>query len=327
MTITLFFRKSLPQFNSIEEIFNSVYKELSKKEFVQKKEVPIEGAGIKSLLTNLKFVRKQRTSINHITGHINYAAIATGKKTVLSIHDVGSNLYGGWLKRLLLKLLWFWLPALVVKKITVISDFSKKELESVIPFAKNKITVVPNPVKEEIKFAPKVFNKKKPVILHLGTKPNKNLERTIEAIKDLSCILFIIGKLTENQQNLLKTYNIDFINKFFIPFEEIIESYQQCDMVSFVSTYEGFGMPIIEAQATGRPVITSNCCSMPDVAGDGALIVNPYSVENIKAGIEKIINNDTFREEIILNGKENIQRYKLENITNQYLDIYKEIES
>ncbi len=327
MEISSFFRKSLPQFNSIEEIFVSIFKELSDKESIHKIEVPLEGAGIKSLFTNLRFAHRQKTSVNHITGHINYIALATGRKTVLTIHDVGSNLYGNFFKRMLLRQLWFWIPAIIAKKITVISEFSKNELEKVIPFAKKKISVIHNPVKEEIKYSPKTFCKEKPVILHLGTKSNKNLERTIVAIKNINCTLYIIGKLTDTQWKLLEKYNIDYINKFHIPFQEIIEAYQQCDMVSFVSTYEGFGMPIVEAQATGRPVITSNCCSMPEVAGDSALIINPYSVEEIKTGIEKMINDDNFRNNLIKKGLLNVDRFKLKNIANQYLDLYKEIGS
>ncbi len=327
MEISSFFRKSLPQFNSIEEIFVSIFKELSSNESIQKIEVPVAGAGIKSLLTNLRFAHKQKTSVNHITGHINYIALATGRKTVLTIHDVGSNLYGNIFKRILLRQFWFWIPAIVAKKITVISEFSKSELEKVIPFAKKKISVIHNPVKEEIKYTPKSFCKEKPIILHLGTKSNKNLERTILAVKNIKCTLFIIGKLTDTQLKLLEKYNVDYINKFNIPFEEIIEAYKLCDLVSFMSTYEGFGMPIVEAQATGRPVITSNCCSMPEVAGDSALIVNPYSVEEIKTGIEKIISDDYFRNNLIKKGLTNVNRFKVKDIANQYLDLYKEIES
>lgn len=63
--------------------------------------------------------------------------------------------------------------------------------------------------------------------------------------------------------------------------EEIKKKYEDCDILTLVSTYEGFGMPIIEANRVGRPVITSNILSMPEVAGEAACLVNPFDIENI----------------------------------------------
>ncbi|MCB0583153.1 MAG: glycosyltransferase, partial [Phaeodactylibacter sp.] len=91
------------------------------------------------------------------------------------------------------------------------------------------------------------------------------------------------------------------------------------------SEYEGFGMPILEAQATGRPVITSNICSMPEVAGRGAALVNPYDPAAKRAAIEQIIRNAGYREELIQEGRENVKRFNLEKIAGQYLELYREI--
>ena len=169
-----------------------------------------------------------------------------------------SAFYGSFFHRLFIKIFWFWLPALMVRKITVISNFSKDQVMGLIPFAEKKIRVIYNPVSSLLNYSPKNFNKRNPLILHLGTKANKNLERTIKALNGLKCRLLIIGELTEQQVQLLKQNKINFRNKKFIPFSEIKAAYEECDMVSFVSLYEGFGMPVIEAQAVGRPVLSSN---------------------------------------------------------------------
>jgi glycosyltransferase involved in cell wall biosynthesis len=93
-------------------------------------------------------------------------------------------------------------------------------------------------------------------------------------------------------------------------------------MVLFASTYEGFGMPIVEANTVGRPVITSNLLSMPEVAGDAALIVNPYNVDEIRNGIIKIIEDDEYRNQLINNGFRNAERFSLRNISEEYLKLY-----
>ena len=87
--------------------------------------------------------------------------------------------------------------------------------------------------------------------------------------------------------------------------------------------YEGFGLPILEAQATGRPVITSNEASMPEVAGDAAILVNPYEVVEIKEAVEKIISDKKLREDLIKKGIENIKRFTPEKIAENYASLYR----
>ena len=162
-------------------------------------------------------------------------------------------------------------------------------------------------------------------VFFFKTKKNKNLLRLIEAIKDIKCKLEIVGVLDGEQLKLLNRYKIDYVNSVNISNDELNKKYVDADLLAFVSTYEGFGMPIVEAQLVGRPVITSNLLSMPEVAGDGASIVDPYNVEEIKNGILKIINDDSYRESIIKNGLENAKRFDVKKIAYQYAELYREI--
>ncbi len=169
------------------------------------------------------------------------------------------------------------------------------------------------------------FNSTKPTILQIGTTANKNLFRLFEALRDIPCRLSIIGKLTEDHKKALGNYGIEYSNSIGITKEELVREYEQCDFVAFVSTYEGFGMPILEANAVGRPVITGNISSMPEVAGDAACLVDPFTVEEIRAGILRIINDKVYREQLIQSGLKNVQRYRPEVIARQYAELYKEL--
>jgi len=323
--LTLIFRKRLPQFNSIEEIFLQLLEQFKKQLDVHHLEVSNSGADPLSAYKNLQFINKNKSRINHITGHINYGALALGRKGILTIHDIGSSFYGGSLHKLYIKIFWFWLPALLVRKITVISHFSKKELSELIPFAKNKIEVIHNPVNSTLQYCPKPFNEENPLLLHIGTKSNKNLERTIEALEGIKCRFLIIGELSKRQLALLEKNEIDYFNRIHISFAEIKAAYEECDLVSFVSLYEGFGMPVIEAQAVGRPVLTSAIEPLTEVSGDAACMVNPTDIGDIRRGLVKIIENRSYREDLIRKGQGNIKRFQLKNIADQYLKLYKEV--
>jgi len=96
-------------------------------------------------------------------------------------------------------------------------------------------------------------------------------------------------------------------------------------MLAFVSTYEGFGMPIVEANKIGRPVITANVSSMPEIAGEAALLVDPLNATSIKAGILKIIENDAYREKLIENGLINAGRFDGNHLAQKYFKLYEKV--
>ncbi|WP_224994870.1 glycosyltransferase family 1 protein [Cesiribacter sp. SM1] len=324
--ITFFFRNNRSGAFSIEELFHTIQKELPTDCTFQSKNVPTAGTKPLNLLLNINFSRQHQTMVNHITGDIHYVALGLpANKTILTIHDLRILELGNPLRQYLLKLIWFTLPVQQVRFITVISEVIKKELLSNVQVKEHRVIVIPNCVSPAFIFIPKEFRQSSPVILHIGTKENKNLERLISAIEGIKCHLRIIGKLKLQQQELLTKHTIDYSNVCDLKFSEIVEEYQKSDLISFVSLYEGFGMPIIEAQATGRPVITSNCSSMPEVAGDGALLVDPTSVEQIRDGILRLIEDEDLRYDLIQKGLENVKRFDAKLIAEQYAALYRKI--
>ncbi|GAA4426868.1 hypothetical protein GCM10023188_09370 [Pontibacter saemangeumensis] len=281
-----------------------------------------------AVLKNCTYAFTRQGMVNHITGEIYYIALAlSGKKTILTIHDIDSLQSANRIKNHLLHLLWLKLPVKRVKYVTVISNYSKLKLLSATGIPAEKVHVIPNCVQlSDQDFKPKKdINRQKPVLLQIGTKPNKNLENVVEAIKGLSCQLLIIGKLSVTQVQLLNAAQIDYENCFSLEYIEVLQLYYRADIITFVSFYEGFGMPIIEANALGRPVITSNITAMPEVAGDGAILVDPYSSSQIREAITTLVENDSFRDDLIAKGLANVQRFKPQTVAAMYEDLYHKV--
>ena len=324
--VSLIFRKRLSQYNSIEEVFKRIISHFEGQIHFDICEMkhPSNSAG--NLLKNIIKVSKYRSAVYHITGDVHYVSLGlTGYKTILTIHDFYSARRGNWFNRLIIRIIWYYLPAWKVRFITVISNYSREELLKIIPFAREKIRVIPNPLM--ILSGPflRNLNKEKPCILMVGTKPNKNLEGMLEACKEISCTVKILGKLKEQQVKLLYSYEITYANYYNISYDKVIELYKDCDLLFFASFEEGFGLPILEAQGVGRPVITSNSTAMPDTAGEGACLVDPHSVESMREGLKKVINEDEYREDLLKKGLENLKRFDPERIANMYMDLYKEV--
>ena len=109
----------------------------------------------------------------------------------------------------------------------------------------------------------------------MGTAPNKNIERLATALSGIDCHLDCVGKLLDSQRAALIRARVPFTEHVGLSDHEVLSRYAECHVVSFASTMEGFGMPILEANAVGRPVVTSNRSSMPEVAGNAACLVDP----------------------------------------------------
>ncbi len=246
-------------------------------------------------------------------------------KTIQTVLDVVYLNRSNGFKQKVLKYIWLALPERRCKYITAISESTKKEILKYHSCNPDKIIVIPVAVSEDFKPFKKEFNSEKPLILQLGTAPNKNIPNLIKALQGLNCHLEIIGRRESIYLEQLNNSGISYSYSEDLSAEEVLQKYHESDIISLVSTYEGFGMPILEGQSVGRPVITSNLFSMPEVAGDAAVLVDPYDIKSIRTGFEKIICEEDFRNSLIEKGFTNIQRYNPQTIALQYLDLYQKL--
>lgn len=126
--------------------------------------------------------------------------------------------------------------------------------------------------------------------------------------------------------NLKETgYFNDIIFSGFVKLEDISAFHCGATALVFVSLNEGFGMPIIEAMICGNPVITSNVTSMPEIAGDAAILVNPYDIEDIVNAMKRMATDPNLREELIKKGFERVKVFTWEKSVNNYIALFKKV--
>ena len=201
--VILILRKEREGSKSIEIIFNQIYDSLANK-------INIEMYIVNSkwkFFYDLYKLRSMKANVYHITGDVHYFTLFLPRfKTVLTIHDIGHflNKLKGF-KKIVYKWIWLFLPIIYSAIVTTISENTKKSIYENLKI-KRKILVIPNCYSNMFHYVPSNFNVIEPRILQIGTQENKNLRRLILALKDFSCTLIIIGKLSSSYINW-KSFN------------------------------------------------------------------------------------------------------------------------
>lgn len=239
-----------------------------------------------------------------------------------------------------------WTPLSVkkAKKILTISEFSKSEISKIYKVNPDKIEVVYPSFDKEVFHAKipktkldqirKKYKIKGKYLFYWGTlQPRKNISRLIEAfsnLKNKTYKLVVCGKkgwLFDQIFDLTKRLKVEDRVQFigFAPDEDLPALIKSSQGFVLASLYEGFGMPVIEAQAVGVPVVVSSTSSLPEVAGQSAIFIeDPESVPSIQKALEKLISlTKQEKEKIIRDGKENVKRFDWSTSAKKLIKILK----
>ena len=146
---------------------------------------------------------------------------------------------------------------------------------------------------------------------------------TNQSLAGLDITRIIVGQLLPHQEASLTKCGVCYENKIGLSDSELVKQYKDCDILVFASTSEGFGLPIVEAQAVGRPVVTSCISSMPEVAGEAACLVDTFDAASIHAGIVKVINNSAYLQTLIKPGFQNVRRFRVTQVAEKYAKLYR----
>jgi glycosyltransferase involved in cell wall biosynthesis len=327
MRIAFIFRKPNPAFFSIERVFYGIIAEMRRLGMaVEQFTVPRYGPAPANFRSVAHRFGVGKADIYHVTGDIHYAVLLLPRRhTVLTIHDCGFLYEQRWIKRAILKRLFLDWPVRRCRMVTTISEATKKDIVRVTGCDPGKIKVIPNPIRENIIYVERPFRRDRPRILFVGITPNKNLSRVIRALSGLSCHLRIIGVAPKDAVADLEAQNIEYSSAAGLTDKEMAAEYINADILLFPSLFEGFGLPIVEAQKTGRVVITSNRSPMKEVAGEGACLADPESEAAIRDGVIRVTEDAGYRQGLIAAGRANAERFNTSVIAAQYVSCYREL--
>ena len=268
-------------------------------------------------------------------------------KNVITIHDMAHKYYPDTTSERIFKYLKK-LPQAAEKAdlIIAVSENTKKDILKFLDVSDKKIKVVYNgvdrifrPIKNKglLDVAKKKYNLHEKFILYLGAiQPRKNITGLIRAygmlckesnFKHKLVIGGGVGWKNKDTYTLIEEIGLKdkIVFTGYIPEYDLPLVYNLADIFVFPSFYEGFGLPVLEAMACGIPVVTSNSSSLPEIAGDAAVLIDPGSVNELAGGIRRILSDEDLRERNITKGLERANLFTWEKCARETLEAFSQV--
>ena len=268
-------------------------------------------------------------------------------KSVVVVHDLTFEKVPQYVDRRNVDFLKKFVPPSVAKAdhVVVNCEFTKNELIDAYRVPAEKVTVAYPGVdpgvfyprsekeKEEVK---KKYGISKPFILYLGTlEPRKNVPAVLKAYaglpnrRDFSLVL--AGKKGWLYEEIFRTVGDlgleeDVIFTGYVPEEDRPKLMSAAEVFVYPSFFEGFGMPVVEAQACGTPVIASNTTSLPEAVGDGGVLVDPKNISQLAEALEEVLSSGSLREKLVKKGLANARRFNWEDSGAKIVRIFNSLE-
>jgi len=275
-----------------------------------------------------QFVLPRIVGKNNVLFSPNYSGPIGLEKQIVSVHDLAPFDYPDNLR--LSYVLWyrFLIPVLLQRcaGIHTVSEFTKNKIVSILRIDENKVKVIPNGVsqhffcdsnsqkiQDKVQFPFRYF-------LYIGSiQPRKNLNRLLCAWSQIEGLIppdvwLLVGG-AKGKSNVFRSLKLQSMpNRVlflgFIQEETLPALYHNSLGFIFVSLYEGFGIPVLEAMASGTPIIASNATALPEVVGNCGILVNPYSTKEISEAILRLTFDEELRTKLSLCGLERADQFR-----------------
>lgn len=257
-------------------------------------------------------------------------------RNIVTIHDLAFYHHPEWFSKSFSILYRFLLPRLAKKALHVItvSNYSKNDILSVFGLSTSKVSVVYNGVSEFLDSQNKLHKEtsfKKPYLLCVGSlDPRKNLSRLLIAFSKINydVDLLVVG----SKNKIFSNSNIESMvaNDSRVKLLGYVTDCQLRNLYAFAtvfiypSLFEGFGIPPIEAQSQGCPVMASNITSLPEVLGSSALLFDPYSVKDIENKMNILLSDEKMQSQFRTYGYKNVTKYNWTHSAKQILQLVQE---
>lgn len=276
-----------------------------------------------------------------------FIPLSSNVKTISVIHDLNFEHYPEFVGKTNSLFYKTFMPKYAKKAnhIISVSNFSKNDIIDLYNIKEEKISVAYNGISEEFQLFDKEIKKQtkaefsdsKDYFLYLGAiHPRKNLARLLKAFdkfkvqSESDAKMLIVGKKMFKNKDLQAVYeNLKFkedvIFTGYLDIDKLTRVLSSAIALTFVPIFEGFGIPIVEAFASGTAVITSNKTSMPEVAGDAAIIVDPFNVDEISAAMMKVYQDSEFRENLISKGLNRLKTFDWDKSSEEIMQIIEDV--
>ncbi len=306
------------------------------------------------------FLKELAPDLIHIP--LNSVPLLMPRPYVVTIHDMSSLLFTErWQFRKSVRLYLFRRGLMRAERVIAVSAATRRDVENILNIPAERIRQIydapdprfirsgmpaedgrpPGADSPERQRILERYQINYPFILYAGAvRPQKNIPRLVEAFavlrgdleshpvyKDLRLIIIgdEISKYPSVRRAVIKTRVEDVVRFLgFVPFDTLRVFFESAAAFVFPSLYEGFGLPPLEAMASGTPVVTSNVSSLPEVVGNAAVMVNPENVFDIARGIREVLVDESLRAELIRKGYQQAQRFSWSQTARQVLEIYRE---
>jgi len=295
------------------------------------------------------FLHRLAPSLVHIP--LNHVPLCMMEPYIVTIHDMATLLFetGSGLRMQMRRFL-LRRGLLRARRILAVSEATRRDVRDALNIPAERISLAYNAPNPDF-FRPAQGDRARileryqidyPFLLYAGNiRPQKNIPRLVEAFAvarerlsrhpvyhDLR--LIIIGDEISRYPSVRRAViqaRVERAVRFlgFVPFEALRIFFEKAALFVFPSLYEGFGLPPLEAMATGTPVVASNVSALPEVLGDAALLVNPENVFDIARAIQEGLLDEDLRCELIAKGKAQAARYSWERTAREVLEVYREV--